>query len=265
MAVLPKYSLIPTPQTLTYPEELNYRCPLCKSPVKFQYNSAKRQVYTLTGIIDQRRHLYCCTNEECRFSKQPFNPSPGFEYSQRKYGKDVLIKIGEYHIKERFNPHQIWALLTHEYGLPISESTVKRMCDDIMLLTSFHIDKNTEKQIKQGQALLVALDGQEPDGDHPALWVFTDLLSGRVLMTRYLDEVNHEILHKCIEDIKKFYEKPILGFISDKQGAIRKCMATYYKEIPHQYCTYHFSTNLWNHLEKFSNKIHRTLTKTVKG
>lgn len=265
MAETPHYPLKPIQQTITYPEELKNLCPLCSSPVKFKYNSGIRIVYTLQGIVEQRHHLFCCTNDICIFSKIPFNPSPRFDYSQRIYGKDVLIKIGEYHIEETSNPHQIWTILRREYGLPISESSVKRMCVDILLLTSVHIDCNTTKIIDKANYILVALDGQEPDGDHPALWNFTDAISGRLLMTQYLEEVNYEILHNCIEEIREFYKKPIIGFISDKQGSIRKCMETCYEDIPHQYCTFHFSTNLWNHLEKFTNNIYKTITKTVKA
>ncbi len=251
--------------TQKYPEELQDLCPLCKYPVKFEYNTAEKKIYQLTGPIIERRHQFICTNDNCKLNSVPFNPSPRFDYSHRSYGKDVLAKIGEYYICETENPRQIHAILKREYALPISESTVARMCNDILVLTSFHIDENTAKIIKEQNFLLIALDGQEPDGDRPALWNFTDLISGRVLMTKYLDQVDHLILHKCIEELKNIYEKPIVGFISDKQGAIRKCFKDFYPEIPHQYCTFHFSTNLWNHLEKFANNIHRKIQKTVKS
>lgn len=250
-----------------YPKELHGACPLCESPVKRKYNSSKKTIYCLKQSYQVRYDLMICTNENCRLHDVPFNPSPRFDYSQRWFGKDVLAKIGEYSILSttKLNSKQITELLHREYDLPIHDRTVSRMCDDILVLTSFQIDKNTQKILKDQKFLLVALDGQEPDGDRPALWNFSDLISGRVLMTRYLDRVDHKVLHECIEDLKQLYGKKIAGFVSDKQGAIRKCMETYYSDIPHQYCTYHFSTNLWNHLEKYGNKIHKTLTKTVKG
>ncbi len=80
-----------------------------------------------------------------------------------------------------------------------------------------------------------------------------------------MDSVNYHIIFDCIEELKQQYNKPIIGFISDKQSSIRKCMKTFYPDIPHQYCTYHFSTNLWNHLEKYANNIHKNLQKTVKS
>jgi len=261
----PKYPTESIQITQKYPEELHNLCPLCDFLVVFMYNTAGKTTYSLKGTIMERRHLFTCTNPDCPLHSVPFNPSPRYDYSQRSYGKDVLAKIGDYYINESANPRQIYGILKCEYDLPISESTVARMCDDILVLTSFHIDANTEKIIQNQKFLLVALDGQEPDGNRPALWNFTDLISGRVLMTKYLDQVNHLILHECIEEMKGIYGKPIIGFISDKQGAIRKCLETFYAETPHQYCTFHFSTNLWNHIEKFTNNIHRKIQKTVKN
>ncbi len=112
-----------------------------------------------------------CTNSECNLYEVPFNPSPRFDYSQRYYGKDVLEKIGEYHIKKsaKLNPRQILEILETEYELPISERTVSRMCGDILVLTSFQIDQNTVEIIQKQKFLLIALDGQEPDGERPAL------------------------------------------------------------------------------------------------
>ncbi len=52
-------------------------------------------------------------------------------------------------------------------------------------------------------------------------------------MTKFLDQVDYSILHEYIEEVKKLYDKTIIGFVSDKQGAIRKCFESFNPEIPH--------------------------------
>lgn len=252
---------------INYPEELHGKCLLCGFSVNRKFNTSEKTIYTLEGKIIVRYDLKACTNEDCKLYDVPINPSPSFDYSQRQYGKDVLVKIGTYSIKTttKLNSQQITDILLEEYDLPISTRTVARMMDDILILTSFQIDQNTKEKLKLQKFMLIALDGQEPDGDGPALWNFTDMLSNRVLLTRYLENVNYHTIHECIEEIRTQYPLEIIGFVSDKQSSIRKCMETFYEGIPHQYCTYHFSTNLWNHLEKYANKIHQTLNKTVKS
>ncbi|MHA1795559.1 MAG: hypothetical protein ACTSUK_05565, partial [Promethearchaeota archaeon] len=259
------YPKIPEKITQKYPIELKGKCPLCNWDVEFLYNSAPKLIYQLSKSIEIRYDLYSCTNSDCVLHNQAFNPSLRLDYSQRSYGKDVLECIGEYSIQEGMKPKDIFTILRREYDLPISLSTVARMCNDILVLTTHHIDQNTYKIIGQQDYILVAFDGQEPDGDHLPLWNFTDLISGRVLMTKYFERVDYHVLHEAIEEIIVNYRKPIIGFVSDKQGPIRKCLETFYPEIPHQYCTFHFSNNLWNHLEKYANTIQNHLLKTVKG
>ena len=265
MAHRRKYPQIPEKITQKYPIELKGKCPLCNWDVEFLYNSAPKLIYQLLKPIEIRYDLYSCTNSDCLLHNQAFNPSLRLDYSQRSYGKDVLECIGEYSIQEGMKPKDILTILRREYDLPISLSTVARMCNDILVLTTHHIDQNTYKIIGQQDYILVAFDGQEPDGDHLPLWNFTDLISGRVLMTKYFERVDYHVLHEAIEEIIANYRKPIIGFVSDKQGPIRKCLETFYPEIPHQYCTFHFSNNLWNHLEKYANTIQNHLLKTVKG
>lgn len=252
--------------SIPYPEELENKCILCDREVKRKYNTSERSIYRLDGIYHVRYDLVTCTNPECHLFDVPFNPAPRFAYSQRRYGRDVLELIGEYSINSssRFNAQQITTILENQYNLPISSRTVARMCDDILILTSFQIDDNTNRILSQQKKMLIALDGQEPDNERPALWNFTDIISGRVLMTKFLESSDHLILHRCLQELQDLYPYEIIGFLSDKQGSIRKCIETFYPEIPHQYCTFHFSANLWKHLEKFGNKIHTILQKTVK-
>lgn len=252
---------------MPYPKELKCRCILCDSPIERLYNTSKKTIYCLTATYDVRYDLVECTNPKCEMHGVPFNPAPRFDYSQRSYGRDVLEKIGEYSILSttKLNPQQIAEILKREYRMKISSRTIARMCDDILILTSFQIYVNTQAVLARQKNVLIALDGQEPDEKRPALWNFTDSISGRVLMTRYLERVDHLILHACLLELQQMYPLQIVGFISDKQASIRKCLETFYPEIPHQYCTFHFSSNLWNHLEKYSNRIHTILQKTVKS
>ena len=115
---------------------------------------------------------------------------------------------------------------------------------------------------KQGHILL-GFDGQDPGGDAPSIWCFMDLISNRVLATYKFDTLDYKKLHQTIEKIQEIYGVKIIGWISDKQGLITKCHDTFYAEIPHQYCQYHFLRNTWNHLEALDSNTYLSLRKTV--
>jgi len=248
---------------ISYPSEWNFACPSCGEKVKFKYADDGKLVHTLKGPIYQVINLYSCTNSECEFNQIAFNPCPRFDYSQRVYGADVFKLIAEEFLIYELKPGQIFKRLTKKYQLKISKDTVRRICDDILKLKSLKIDEKTLEIVKKQGYILLGFDGQDPGGDAPSIWCFMDLISNRVLATYKFDMLDYKILHQTIEKIQKLYGVKIIGWVSDKQNLITKCHDTFYPEIPHQYCQYHFLRNTWNHLEALDSNSFLTLKKAV--
>lgn len=248
---------------ISYPSEWNFACPSCGENVKFKYPDDGKLVHTLKGPIYQIINLYSCINLECEFNQIAFNPCPRFDYSQRTYGADVFRLIAEEFLVYELKPGQVFKRLTKKYQLKISKDTVRRICDDILKLKSLKIDEKTFEIIKKQGHILLGFDGQDPGGDAPSIWCFMDLISNRVLATYKFDNLDHEILHHTIEKIQHFYGVKMIGWVSDKQNLITKCHDTFYPEIPHQYCQYHFLRNTWKHLEALDSNAFLTLKKAV--
>ena len=248
---------------ISYPSEWNFACPSCGEKVKFKYPDDGKLVHTLKGPINQVINLYSCTNLECEFNQIAFNPCPRFDYSQRTYGADVFRFIAEDFLIYELKPGQIFKRLTKKYQLKISKDTVRRICDDILKLKSLKIDEKTLEIIKKQGYILLGFDGQDPGGDAPSIWCFMDLISNRILATYKFDMLDYKILHQTIEEIQEFYGVKMIGWVSDKQTLITKCHDTFYPEIPHQYCQYHFLRNIWNHSEALDSNTYLSLKKVV--
>ena len=248
---------------ISYPSEWNFACPSCGEKVKFKYPDDGKLVHTLKGPINQVINLYSCTNLECEFNQIAFNPCPRFDYSQRTYGADVFRFIAEDFLIYELKPGQIFKRLTKKYQLKISKDTVRRICDDILKLKSLKIDEKTLEIIKKQGYILLGFDGQNPGGDAPSIWCFMDLISNRILATYKFDMLDYKILHQTIEEIQEFYGVKMIGWVSDKQTLITKCHDTFYPEIPHQYCQYHFLRNIWNHSEALDSNTYLSLKKVV--
>ena len=248
---------------ISYPSEWNFACPSCGEKVKFKYPDDGKLVHTLKGPINQVINLYSCINLECEFNQIAFNPCPRFDYSQRTYGADVFRFIAEDFLIYELKPGQIFKRLTKKYQLKISKDTVRRICDDILKLKSLKIDEKTLEIIKKQGYILLGFDGQNPGGDAPSIWCFMDLISNRILATYKFDMLDYKILHQTIEEIQEFYGVKMIGWVSDKQTLITKCHDTFYPEIPHQYCQYHFLRNIWNHSEALDSNTYLSLKKVV--
>lgn len=249
---------------LSYPEHYNKKCPICKSDVRFQYANGGKLVYCLDGTIYQIINLYTCTNTECSFSKKPFNPTIRFDYGGRSWGSDVLRYIANLFLLAKMTPSDIHDLLKLEYpSFEISIDSICRMTDDILLLKAHSIDNCTFDIISKQGMILLGVDGQNPGGNGPSLWLFMDLLSGRVLSTQLFTSLNHNSLNEYIQNLLAKYNVPLVGWVSDKQGLLVKCHDTYYPEVPMQYCQFHFLSHLWNHLECYDSNIFMPLKTTI--
>ncbi len=248
-----------------YPSILDHKCPLCQSNIVHVYADAGKLVHCIEGDIYQVVELYCCINSDCKCSKHPFNPSPRFDYGNRYCGADVFKYIAnEFLPPLNQKPEQIKNRLHKLYpDFHISLATLSRMCDDILKVKSFNIDLKTHDIIQEQGFILLGMDGQDPGTNAPAVWVFMDLMSNRILATAKFDTLDHNVLHDFLTSLEAYYGVSILGWVTDKQNVITKCHDTFYVDIPHQYCQYHFQTHLWNHIECLDRKIFIPLKKLI--
>ncbi|QEE17039.2 hypothetical protein DSAG12_02871 [Promethearchaeum syntrophicum] len=248
---------------LCWPESISRACPICKSPIEFAFADNGKKVHTLEGIIHQVVNYYKCSKATCPNSSSYFNPISRFDFGKSYYGKDVLQFIADEVLLLDQTPQQIHKRLKIKYQLKVSLRTVQRIYRDILLIKSNSIDETTRNIISKSKKILLAIDGQDPDKGHDSLWLFTDLLTNRVLRTVLVKTMPHMRIHQEIEEIKQDYGVPIVGVVSDKQNNLVKCMRDKYPDIPHQFCTFHFCQQMWKHLEIFDGNLYGKLKKTL--
>ena len=248
----------------TYPKYLKKRCPLCHNRVEFLYPGRKRSIKDFHHTFSEVRYYYRCRNSVCYNSAHPFNPAPRYTFPEKKYSYSVWKWIGREAKTYNMNAAQIQRRILNEFGLKISENTIRNVMDEVDCYLSHQIDKKTKKLISEQGKILLSLDGQKPEDGEDALWLFVDLISNRVLDVQLLRSSDHITLHKCIKNILQSYDVQLSGILSDKQGSIVKMHKEYYSKIPHQYCKFHFLQNLWNFLEIKDSSMQKQISKVIK-
>lgn len=244
---------------LSWPDQISRRCNICGSILEFAHPDNGKLVHTLNGDIHQVVYKYTCPNVKCENFKHYLNPAPRYDYDRKYYGKDVLRRIAREIFIFQQNPEQIHLRLTLDYELKIDLRTVQRMYNDCILVKSHKIDEQTKEELSENQGIIMAADAQDPGAGMEAIWLFTDCISSRLLNTQQTKSMPSEKLQDEITKILANYGTKLLGFVSDKQNSIVKCMKEYFPEIPHQYCTWHFACHLWKHLEVFDTQIFSVL------
>ncbi|MFO8020741.1 MAG: hypothetical protein R6U96_19110, partial [Promethearchaeia archaeon] len=248
---------------ITYPEELDYKCMTCGEQVEFCYPSGG---HTYTGFFEKIREIrkfYRCTNPECPLFDKPLNPAPPDVLPFKRFSLAVWKWIAKEAKIYGQKPEQICERIRGDFGVEISEGTIRNYINEIDVYLSNQIDKRTRKILKNQGQIILAMDGQKPDDKGRALWLFVDLLSNRVVKICLLDTADHLTLHSIVEEILSTFKVELTGLVSDKQNSIVKMRDTFYPKVPHQYCHFHFLQNLWNHIEVKDGNLHKELKKTV--
>nr|MDO8115851.1 hypothetical protein [Candidatus Sigynarchaeota archaeon] len=246
-----------------YPEALYYRCPVCGEPVHHCFPSSKHDYLDFVGMVREIRYQYTCMNPSCRMAGIYFNPAPAKVLPFKQFSLEVWKWVAREAKIFKQKPSEIVFRAKVEHGVSISEGTVRNIIDEVDVFISGKIDQRTKEIIKQQRFILLALDGQDPEKGGPALWLFTDVVSNRVLAINILDSASNDALQGVVSNIEHEFEVPLIGIISDKQKSIVKMHDDFYPAIPHQYCQFHFMDNLWGHLEARDDNVNKELGKVV--
>ena len=246
-----------------YPMEYQWRCLLCHSPVHRRYVTSKHKFLDFKGIIQEIRGLYLCDNFMCPLSFHPFNPSPISVLPYKRYSMDVWRWIAQEYKIFHQNADQIVIRIQAVFQVKFSTEQIQRIMDEIDVMIGCAIDERTKKLLNDQKIILLGLDGQKPDGDGNVLWIFVDMISNRVLKVVVLKNADADTLHEIVDKILTEFQVELIGIVSDKQNNIENMHDTYYSNIPHQYCQFHFLQNLWNHLEVKDSHLHKTIEKEI--
>ena len=113
-----------------YPSSYNYKCPFCHYSVEFLYPGRKRVIKDFNGNFSETRYLYRCTNETCYNHSHPFNPTPKFTLSNKRYSFSVWKWIGRESKSYNMNASKIHKRIQDEFEMSISENTIRNITDE---------------------------------------------------------------------------------------------------------------------------------------
>ena len=242
---------------------MNKQCILCNSKVKFKYPGKKRWITDFDTKFSEIRYYYQCLNPKCYNFTHSFNPSPNYCLPNKHYSSSVWKWIAREAKVFHSKTSQIVSRISEDFNVTISEGTIRNVIDEVDVYLEHKIDENTRKIVQEQGHILLSMDGQKPEDGKDALWLFVDLISNRVLDIQILSSADHLTLHHCVDQILKKYQTSLVGLLSDKQGSIVKMHDTFYSNIPHQYCQFHFLQNIWNFIEVKDSAMQKALSKVI--
>jgi regulator of replication initiation timing len=163
------------------------------------------------------------------------------------------------------NYEQILKALQYKDQVSISQGTVRAICEYFEIAGASHVDEETRQLVLSTGKIVLSLDGAQPKKGRPAFWAFTDGITGRVLLTRYLETANEAVLVDIFREIEREYRVPIKAVISDKQRNIVNAVKTFNPNLRHVFCQYHFLHHVREPIASKDSHLLTTLRSEVKN
>jgi hypothetical protein len=211
----------------------------------------RRHVYTLTRPVCFVVPLLHCPNRACANHHQRFGPEQEGRLALPRWliGWDVFCWLGHRRFARHWSVPQLRAELMDSYAIELSEDAIEDYLQryQCMLAARQQDFALLQKEYAQTRSVVLSIDGLQPEKGHETLYVVRELGQERVWFAQPLLSSATSEIRPLIVQAKEWAER--LGcrvrlWISDKQDAFVKTIASECPETPHRYCGNHFLRDL---------------------
>ena len=224
-------------------------CPACGAKMRVQCKRT-RLIQTLQGPVHLIIKLLQCRNMECD-SATTFGPKQEAEYALPRWGIgwDVFCWMGQRRFARHWSVCQIRHELADSYGIPLSDDAIEdHLASYQNMVAARHQDLGEMKRAYRAAGKVVlTIDGLQPEKGHETLYVVREVTRNRVWFAEpLLSGTTAEIrkLFARAKGLARALRVNVVLWISDKQDAFLKGVATEFPGVPHRYCENHFFRDL---------------------
>src|SRR5207244_7720832 len=117
-------------------------------------------------------------------------------------------------------------------------------------------------------AVILAIDGLQPEKGHETLYVVRELVRKRVWFAEALLSSATAEVQQLLAQARTWAErlgKPVRLWMSDKQDAFVRGIAAEFPGVPHRYCTNHFLRDVATPILEAESHAKVKMRRTVRG
>jgi hypothetical protein len=232
---------------------LTYEEPWCSACGKRMHvkERRRRHVYTLQAPVCYAVPLVHCPDNACPNHHRRFSPAKEQTLALRRWliGWDVFCWLGYRRFARHWSVPQLRAELKDSYAIELSEDAIEDYLQRYQCMLAarqqdFAMLKEENATTRQ---VVLSIDGLQPEKGHETLYVVRELGRERVWFAQPLLSSAAEEIRPLIVQAKDWAER--LGcrvrlWMSDKQDAFVKTIASVCPGVPHRYCSNHFLRDL---------------------
>jgi hypothetical protein len=162
---------------------------------------------------------------------------------------DVFCWIGHRRFSRHWSIPQIRGELHDRFAIDLTEPGIAKYIRRYQaMLAARQQDPEALRRHYQGtEALILSIDGLQPEKGHETLYVVRELTGKRVWFAEALLSATAPEVRRLIAKARRWAEalgKPVTLWVSDKQDAFVTGIAAEFPGVPHRYCANHFLRDL---------------------
>jgi hypothetical protein len=230
------------------------------------------RVFTLNGPL----HLVCklahCPTRACPAHPQTLSPEAETAIAMPWWvlGWDVVCWLGQRRFARHWSVGQLRAELADTYQIRLSADAIETYIHRYqqMLAARRQAPDQLATAYADVEAVMLAIDGLQPEKGHETLYVVRELERKRVwfaepLLSRATTEVQLLLVQARLWAER--LGKPVRLWMSDKQDAFVRGIAAEFPGVPHRYCANHFLRDVAKPVLDADSRAKVKMRHTVRG
>jgi hypothetical protein len=230
------------------------------------------RIFTLNGPVEIVCKLAHCPDRVCSAHARTLSPLAEAQITLPWWliGWDVFCWLGHRRFARHWSVPQLRAELKDTYSITLSDDAI---ADSLrryqVMVAARQQDASVLAEVyRDSTALILTIDGLQPEKGHETLYVVRELTAKRVWFAEALLSSTAVEIGRLIHKAKEWAQqlgKPVMLWMSDKQEAFVRAVAAEFPEVPHRYCQNHFLRDLAKPVLEKDSHAKVTMRKKVRG
>lgn len=207
----------------------------------------RRRIYSLRGPLLLECKLMQCPHVACPNHRGTVGPAKELTLAMPRWliGWDVFCWLGHRRFARHWSVPQIRAELKDSCAIELSEDAIEDYLQryQCMLAARQQDFALLQEEYATTREVVLSIDGLQPEKGHETLYVVRELGRERVWFAQPLLSSATEEIRPLIVQAKELAERlgcRVRRWMSDKQDAFVKTIASVCPGTPHRYCSNHF-------------------------
>jgi hypothetical protein len=250
---------------------LDRDCPACGRMMHI-CDHRYRHFYTLEGPVELVCRLNHCPDPRCPGHARTRSPEvePTIALPGRGIAWDVFCWIGHRRFARHRSIPQIRGELHDRFAIDLTEPGIANYIRryQAMLAARQQDPEALRRHYRGTAALILSIDGLQPEKGHEALYVVRELTGRRVWFAEALLSATAAEVGRLIAQARQWAEalgKPVALWVSDKQDAFVTGIAAEFPGVPHRSCANHFLRDLAKPVLEADSHAKVQMRKEVRG